>query len=257
MRLTHLLTASALLAAGIFGSRMLAEPEPVIGPATVVPAVAVAELFTSQGCSSCPPAESVFNDISRRSDVVVIQWHVDYWDKLLHGRAGAWKDPFSSHDYTLRQSAYNSVLRGKPDVYTPQAVINGIKEVVGSRRGEVMGSIDTAGAADIDIHFTPNGTRFAISVETGDSGAFGPAEIRFVRLLQTQETAVKRGENQGRLLRAHNIALDTKIVGNLETPMADRMLPVLKPGETCAIIIQETRANNRPGRILGGAYCPV
>jgi len=101
------------------------------------PRPVVAELFTSQSCSSCPPTEKLFAELDERDDLIVLEWHVDYWDKLVHGHAGAWKDPYSSTDYIARQRQYNRAFHGTGGAYTPQAVINGSAETVGNRRSDV------------------------------------------------------------------------------------------------------------------------
>ena len=109
------------------------------------PDIRVAELFTSQSCSSCPPAESLFAELAERSDLIVLEWHVDYWDSLVHGRAGSWKDPYSNPDWTLRQRRYNRALRGQSGAYTPQAVIDGRFETIGSRRETIENQLSTPG----------------------------------------------------------------------------------------------------------------
>ena len=84
----------------------------------------VAELFTSQSCSSCPPAEALFSELADQDNLLTIEWHVDYWDTLIHG-GSKWKDRYSEKEYTARQRDYNASLRGTRGVYTPQAIING------------------------------------------------------------------------------------------------------------------------------------
>jgi len=85
------------------------------------------ELFTSQGCYSCPPADELLGElIEEQPDLVALEFHVDYWDDLHYGAAGVWKDPFSDAEYTLRQRRYNATdLVGKQGVYTPQMIVNG------------------------------------------------------------------------------------------------------------------------------------
>ena len=109
------------------------------------------ELFTSQSCSSCPKAEKLFAEFAERDDLVVIEWHVDYWDNLVHGRDGRWKDPYSSQANTLRQRDYNFALRGTAGVYTPQAVISGVSETTGSRRAVIETLLAEAPQAHADI----------------------------------------------------------------------------------------------------------
>ena len=101
------------------------EERPAIATAAAAEEVpTVVELFTSQGCYSCPPAEAFLGELAKRSDVVALEFHVDYWDDLVYGSAGQWKDPFSDPAYTRRQQVY---ARGIPGgrVYTPQIVVDG------------------------------------------------------------------------------------------------------------------------------------
>ena len=85
----------------------------------------VVELFTSQGCYSCPPAEKFLGDLSEQKSVIALEFHVDYWDDLVHGGDGKWKDPLSKPAYTQRQRIYNQRIRGTGNVYTPLMVIDG------------------------------------------------------------------------------------------------------------------------------------
>lgn len=108
--------------------------------ATTSPAPAnqlvVAELFTSQGCSSCPAAEKLFTKLAKNDNLLTMEWHVDYWDDLVH-HGSRWKDPYSDREFTRRQRSYNRSIRGTNAGYTPQAVVNGHFEGVGSRPGTV------------------------------------------------------------------------------------------------------------------------
>ena len=161
----------------------------------------VAELFTSQGCSSCPPAEKFFSELAEQDNVMTIEWHVDYWDQLVHG-GSRWKDPYSKKDFTDRQRSYNRSLRGQSGVYTPQAVVNGHFEGVGSRRGVVTDLIESAPAITVPVSIENNNVTVGASSKAAD--------ILFVRLLKEQATNVKGGENKGAKLSGRNIALDAK-----------------------------------------------
>ena len=214
----------------------------------------VAELFTSQSCSSCPPAERLFSELAEREDLIILEWHVDYWDKLVHGRAGSWKDPYSHADHTARQRQYNRALRGTGSVYTPQAVINGASESVGSRRGEVENLLQRAGHATADIEVAEQGDR--LKVEIGALGAplEQSAEIFQITLLPEQSTSVPRGENRGVRLYSRNVVLAVAPVGSYTGNAQSLVLNHPDANHTCAILIQEKRGN-RLGPILGASYC--
>src|SRR5215470_7773141 len=95
---------------------------------------AVVELFTSQGCSSCPPADQLLAELAQRSDIIALGFHIDYWDGL------GWKDPLSTPEGTARQQTYARLL-GSGQVYTPQLIVEGTREMVGSRREEVLAAL--------------------------------------------------------------------------------------------------------------------
>jgi len=110
----------------------------LVAPATTY-AAPVVELFTSQGCYSCPPADDHLAEIIQsQPDIVALEYHVDYWDDLHYGAAGVWKDPFSDPAYSQRQRRYNQIeLQGRRGVYTPQMIVNGHTAQVGSKRRQV------------------------------------------------------------------------------------------------------------------------
>src|SRR5437870_8060822 len=107
----------------------------------------VVELFTSQGCSSCPPADALLAELARRPDVLALSFHVDYWDRL------GWKDPFSSRAATERQNRYAKLL-ALPTVYTPQIVVDGKWQAVGSDRADVEHALDLARRDRLDVPVT-------------------------------------------------------------------------------------------------------
>ena len=229
------LTSAVLLAA----CSASAEPEST----AEVPSggLVLAELFTSQGCSSCPPAESYFEDLAEQGDVAVIVWHVDVWDTLVH-HGSSWKDPYSDPAFTARLRQYNKVIRGTPQIYTPHAIIGGEVSVIGSRTGEVDAAIAAAKPSAVSVSIADG----AATVSGGGSG-----EVIFVRLLRKHKTDVTGGENKGRRLSGRNIALQGLVLGEWTGEAARYALPELSAGESCAIIVQERRA----GRVLGAGMC--
>src|SRR6476659_4167205 len=108
---------------------------------------AVIELFTSQGCSSCPPADRLLAELARDQSLVALSWHIDYWDYL------GWKDTFSQPAFTSRQKAYG-VVRGDWEVYTPQVVVNGVSQVVGSDRSEIDAAVASRRGSELSVPIT-------------------------------------------------------------------------------------------------------
>ncbi len=152
------------LACALAAALSLAAPSAVSagaeGPPTVV------ELFTSQSCYSCPPAEAFLGELAQQPGVIALEFHVDYWDDLVYGLAGRWKDVYSNPAYTRRQRAYNQAIKGRPGAYTPQMVIDGSRETVGSRRSAVYDAIE---AASRDSR-----PRAQVSIAPGPAGALHP-----------------------------------------------------------------------------------
>ena len=175
-----LFAAAVALAAVIGPETTRAEPiPPVAAPVTVV------ELFTSEGCSSCPPADALLAELDKRDDVLVLGFHVDYWDRL------GWKDRFSHADHTTRQRQYAQIL-GERGVYTPQAVVGGTAGVVGSDRKAVVGLLEKATPANaLDVTVEGDAVR-------ADAAAGHWVNAAYVR--PAAETKVERGENAGRRL---------------------------------------------------------
>ncbi len=205
----------------------------------------LAELFTSQGCSSCPPAERLFSSLADDPAYVTIEWHVDYWDDLVHGGA-RWKDPFSSPAFTERQRAYNGALRGTRAVYTPQAVLAGAQEFVGSRPTELAAARALA---------EPPTARLVVKARDLTVSGRGAGDVWFVRLQAEHETNVKSGENKGRVLAGRNIAIASQSLGDWTGGEQSFRIPVLKAGEACALFVQSKTGDGAPGPVLGAAYC--
>lgn len=212
----------------------------------------LAELFTSQSCSSCPAAEEDFNQLANRADVVAIQWHVDYWDQLVHGRAGNWKDPFSSAANTRRQRDYNYALRGTASVYTPQAIVGGVTETVGSRAATVNRMIAQAPAPQAHIAFAKSETGYMVSISQPAGTKPLNAEIMMVTLLDRDETIIGGGENKGRKAISRNVAVDADTLGAWNGAQETYRADLADAGYSCAVIVQESHK----GRVLGAAYCP-
>lgn len=171
---------------------------------------ALIELFTSEGCSSCPPADELAASLPKTypSGVYLLSFHVDYWDRL------GWKDPFSKSDYTLRQKEYNTALSPMPDIFTPQVIINGKMELVGSDGPRIRAAIDSELAhtvnpvIDASAHVNANNT---VIVDFNLAKGQGDFQAALVQLQAT--TAVGKGENAGKQLHHADIVRDLKSSG--------------------------------------------
>ncbi len=193
--------AVAVLGAASLG---LSQGAPSAAPGGKAPAVAVAgepvllELFTSQGCSSCPPADALAEKLSANPDLVVIARPVTYWDRL------GWKDTLAQESNTsLQQNYARRGLDGRNGVYTPQLVVNGSYGLVGSNASEVAPSVKQYGKSDAAIRVTA-GTGGGYAVNLSGTGA-GKAELVLVGVTRKVAVSIGSGENGGRKVTYSNV----------------------------------------------------
>ena len=193
----------------------------------------LAELFTSQSCSSCPPADALLGDLAQRRDVVALSFHVDYWDDL------GWKDPYSSRAATARQRRYAEILGSQ--VYTPQLVVDGRAETVGSDRRGVEALLQRPRDGVALAITRGDGGRLDIHID-GASSAAGKitAEILLVTFDPMHKTPVRGGENGGRSLVTYNDVRSFRVVGAWRgDPVALDLAPgEAEIGECAAVIVQ-------------------
>jgi hypothetical protein len=201
----------------------------------------VLELFTSQGCSSCPPADQYLGQLKReRPDLLVLDLHIDYWDSL------GWKDPFSLPAATARQQAYDSLLGS--EVYTPQLVIGGSRQAVGSDQDAVAAAIaaayqDRAALPPVAMGLSAHGAEISVDVAAGS----GSGQLWLVGYDDRHTTAIGRGENGGLTETEVDIVRSIRPIGAWSGDALH--LEVGKPlGQRVAVLLQ--RAN---GRIQGAA----
>ena len=165
----------------------------------------VVELFTSQGCSSCPPANAFLNEMSKkRADVLPLALHVTYWDRL------GWKDPFSLEAATERQDRYGH--RFGDGSYTPEMVINGSVGLVGSHRDEVDTAISRAKQSQVsepDVSVGKDEDNVAIKIGSGN----GNGKVLLIGFDHEHTTKIGRGENGGRTLTESNVVRSIRSVG--------------------------------------------
>jgi len=171
---------------------------------------AVVELFTSEGCSSCPPADALVAKVQKESankPVYILAFHVDYWNRL------GWKDVFSSADYTARQQQYARWLKSS-EIYTPQAIVNGRTEFVGSEEGTLRKAIQAGMQKSAATPLALSDSKFGgnkASIQYQVDGSTNDASLLVALVQKNATTKVERGENEGRTL-AH-----VQIVTKLQT----------------------------------------
>ncbi len=210
----------------------------------------VVELFTSQGCNSCPPADMVLDELARKGDVVALGYHVDYWDYL------GWKDTLGRPENTERQYQYGKAF-GDRSVYTPQAVINGRTHVNGARRGEVLGTLakmEKAGGLEVGIAVSRSGDSVIIDTAGSPSGR-GNAHLVLVYFDPDRPVVIERGENKGKTISYVNPVTDIQTAGMWHGKAARFEFPrseISRKGG-CAVLLQSVDANGLPGAILGAA----
>jgi hypothetical protein len=229
MTKTGLLFALAFLALGI--APLQAGERPTL-----------VELFTSEGCSSCPPADALLAELAGRPDVLALSFHVDYWDRL------GWKDPFSSPDATRRQHGYAKLL-GLATVYTPQMVVDGRWQAVGSDRSEVEQAFGSARRTrdDVPVSLALDHGRAQITMGQGGDGI--AATLLLIGFDRRHVTAVARGENGGRTLAHVDVVRSIEEIATFDgRARAIGLLPIRAPCDRIAAILQA-----RDGRVLGVA----
>ena len=157
----------------------------------------VLELFTSQGCSSCPPADELLGELAKEPDVLALAYHVDYWNYI------GWQDPFSSKEMSDRQRRYGHAMKLRT-IYTPQLVIDGEVDLVGSRRSLVLQELDRRRAQrsglGLAVTLNRDGADFALLLDAEQGADHAGAELFLVGSDDRHVTEVPRGENRGRTL---------------------------------------------------------
>lgn len=208
----------------------------------------VVELFTSQGCSSCPPADEELARLAEQDDVLALSYHVDYWNYL------GWADTLSSKANTERQYGYAKTFH-RNGVYTPQAVINGQNHVNGADGAaisEMLEKFSTESAGlTVDVSAFMNADELRISIGDG----VGKADIIAVYFDDATTVEIDRGENTGRTITYRHSVREMETVGMWNGHKVNLKLPgsviSAHPGRRCAILLQEVSKDGYPGRILG------
>jgi hypothetical protein len=204
------------------------------------PQRSIVELFTSQGCSSCPPADALLGRLSADPALLALSFHVNYWNSI------GWKDPFSSQISTDRQYTYAHAL-GERTVFTPQLIVNGTRSVIGSQENEIRKEIAKASEATLPV---------SADLSKQADGSFnlqlaGPAvvaDVWEVRYVRRSVTKIRAGENGGRELETFNDVVQLHRLGAFQ-PGVLKLEPLHKPADGLAVLVQKPSG----GPILGVA----
>ena len=209
----------------------------------------VVELFTSQGCSSCPPADKALETLAREGEVVALSYHVDYWNYL------GWADTLASKDNTDRQYAYARMF-GRSGVYTPQAVLNGREHVNGADLSAIrarIGAMPSEGKGlKVPVDVEVKNDELRIQVGPGE----GKANIVIAYFERERTINIDKGENRGKTMNYWHAVTDMETIGMWEGKQTNLVLPAdmlkkKKKAGGCAVLLQRMRTADTPGAILG------
>jgi len=210
----------------IFGTTLMLFPALAKAESPVV-----VELYTSQGCSSCPPADRLLADLATHDDIIALALHVDYWDYL------GWADDFAKPEYSNRQRRYARVWNER-SVYTPQMVVQGVHYMVGSRNDEIQRQIMQAEdtTAKVSVTARNEGRGIHIRMDALRNGV-SEADIFLVRYSESETVVINRGENAGRTIEYINIVQSWETLGRWDgTGAASVSVPQAEAGEYVVII---------------------
>jgi hypothetical protein len=206
----------------------------------------VVELYTSQGCSACPPADELFGELADRDDVIALSLHVDYWDYL------GWKDSFARPRYTARQKAYAKAA-GSRTIYTPEIIVQGDERLKGHDASTIVSEIarhqQSQPAAELSL--SREGDELKIDIAPL-GGPAGPADVHLVRYAPEETVAIEAGENAGRKMTYRNVVTKWETIGGWDGASdADFVYDDAGTGPV-AVIVQATRM----GPVLAAAKLP-
>ena len=225
----------------------------VIRPAHADPR-AVVELFTSQGCSSCPPADRIVGELAKDPNVIALSMPIDYWDYL------GWKDTLADSRFSARQKAYSHV-RGDRNLYTPQMIVNGSAQVIGSDRAAIEGAITNTGKAEgvmsVPVTMTLSGKLINVSVEASKVPTTGRGEVWLCSVSRAVPISIGRGENRGQQVTYYNVVRNLVKVGDWNGGAGSWTIPlenISRDGVDAAVVYVQDGSRDKPGAMLGAAY---
>lgn len=190
----------------------------------------VVELFTSQGCSSCPPADELMHALADRDDVIALALHVDYWDYI------GWKDEFADPRNAERQRAY-ATTAGRRSIYTPEMIVNGLTDIVGARPMEISKAIalHKENRPSVTLALSRRGGDVQIEALALDTGT-GPMVVQMLRYIPQRQSRITRGENAGKTITYANVTQDWKVLGEWDGK-APLSLAAQAPGDEPVVVL--------------------
>ncbi len=217
---------------------------------------AVLELFTSQGCSSCPPADRLVGQLANDPSIIALSVPIDYWDYL------GWRDTLANPAHSARQRAY-AHARGDGQIYTPQIVVNGAADALGSDQAAIERAIAQtdrrSGVMSLPVTLAVNNGILNVTVAAADK-APAAAEVWLCPLAKAVPVAIGRGENRGRTITYHNVVRNWLKLGTLSAAQSSWSVPIaqIKPDgvDAAAVMVQEG-SHDKPGIMLGAALTDI
>lgn len=194
----------------------------------------VVELFTSQGCSSCPPADKLMHDLAQRDDVIGLALHVDYWDYI------GWEDEYADPAHTLRQRAY-ARQGGRSMIYTPQMVINGQQDVVGAKSQDLEQLIDShlKAAPEAEVVAIRSGNDVMVEVAPVELPDGGLYDVRVVQYSPMRHASIRRGELAGHELDYANVVETWQVAGQWDGVAPQQYSAVLTSDLPAVVLVQK------------------
>jgi hypothetical protein len=226
------------LIAGLFSSAAFAAPSPSAVQGVV-------ELFTSQGCSSCPPADHLLTEMSRKASTITLTFAINYWDYI------GWKDTLAAPEFTARQRAY-AATRGD-HVYTPEAVVDGMFDAVGSDKDAIEHAIaeglSNTHALSVPAHLREENGVLEIDIGRG----MGSAGIYVLRVAKSRSVTISRGENSGHQVTYTNVVRAIRKIGDWTGEPVKFKLMELRADDEGYVVLLQRGSEDRPGAILAAA----
>lgn len=245
------LIALATGLAGFAGSAQAQSAEALSSATAAIVPKAVVELYTSQGCSSCPAADALMNRLAERDDIIAMSLSVDYWDYL------GWKDTLAQSKFTDRQKAYAKAI-GDGMVYTPQVVVNGAVHVNGSDERKITAAIEktnkAVAAAYVPVRLSASDGKLVVDIGAAPQGTtLKDATVWLAVISPKVEVPITRGENTGKTVTYANVVRDLMPIGmwsgKAMTVQLARHSIAHNGAERCAVLVQQGRG----GPIVGAA----